>query len=408
MVARIILSLLLCSVWAISDRILNVFGTIASGTVAGMQFNNSNADAVITYTTMPTLQNLHAPTLLFLAVLAMLWWRPVRALFLIGLLVIAVHPAYAYYDTHNYTEAYTILPNESAFWIPDVGANKDTQTHLDSEQYLADHKVAVKRFIIPHTTLSGSGFVGWTDYYVPAGRLIIVDRTPYSREWVDAADRGTSASKQGFPCQSKEGLNITTGVSVGASVTQEDAPKFLYHFGVLAPDGKRNDPQVIFTSVYYGRSLQNVMDDVGRKKVQTLVCDEISKRPFDAVNADAAQIMHTVQTEATAWFANVGITLDFIGWADTFSFDKQVQDAIDRRYVAEQDKVIASELRPYADTIQALASASAIRDWGAHADGKLPSTIVGLPPQLGNLLSTILQMPTAPAVSNTFTAPAGH
>ena len=101
--------------------------------------------------------------------------------------------AYAYYDKNDVTEAYTILPNESAFWIPDVGANKDNQAKLDSEAYLNDNKVALKRFIVPHAKLSGSsGAWGWADYYVPSGRLIIVDRTPYSREWVDAADRGTS------------------------------------------------------------------------------------------------------------------------------------------------------------------------------------------------------------------------
>ena len=55
----------------------------------------------------------------------------------------------------------------------------------------------MKRFIVPHVKLQGSG--GFYDFYVPAGRLIIVDRTTYSREWVDATDRGTSKKKEGFP-----------------------------------------------------------------------------------------------------------------------------------------------------------------------------------------------------------------
>ena len=65
----------------------------------------------------------------------------------------------------------------------------------------------LKRFIVPHVKLQGSG--GFYDFYVPAGRLIIVDRTTYSREWVDSAERGTSHKKEGFPCQTIEGLNIT-------------------------------------------------------------------------------------------------------------------------------------------------------------------------------------------------------
>jgi hypothetical protein len=39
-------------------------------------------------------------------------------------------PAEAYYDKTDYTEAYFILPNESAFYIPDVGANRDGQAKL--------------------------------------------------------------------------------------------------------------------------------------------------------------------------------------------------------------------------------------------------------------------------------------
>ena len=39
------------------------------------------------------------------------------------------HPdrALAFADTTDKTEAYTILPNESAFFIPDTGANKEAR-----------------------------------------------------------------------------------------------------------------------------------------------------------------------------------------------------------------------------------------------------------------------------------------
>ena len=146
--------------------------------------------------------------------------------------------------------------------------------------------------------------------------------------------RGTSANDQSFPCQSKEGLNITAGISIGASVSEENAAKFLYRFGVVAPQGDRNDPKIIFASVYTGRSLANVMDDVGRKKVQTLVCSEIGKRTFDQANEDMVPMMETIQKTTKEYFATVGITLDFIGWADTFEFDASVQKAVNDRYIA--------------------------------------------------------------------------
>jgi hypothetical protein len=111
-------------------------------------------------------------------------------------------PALAYYDKADFTEAYTILPNESAFWIPDAGANRDNQSQFESEDYLKANKVAVKRFIVPHQKLSGSG--SFFDFYVPAGRLIIVDRTPFSREWVASQRRGTSAKDESFPCKAEK------------------------------------------------------------------------------------------------------------------------------------------------------------------------------------------------------------
>ena len=224
-----------------------------------------------------------------------------------------VHPAAAYYDKTDYAEAYTILPNETGFWIPDAGPNKDSQAQFDSEAYFNANRVALKRFIVPHVHLQGSG--SFFDFYVPAGRLIIVDRTPFTREWVDAPNRGTSTRKEGFPCQTREGLNVTVGVSVGASVLEVNAAKYLYRFGVLPVAGDRTDPRIIFTSVYHSRELSDVMDDVGRKKVQTLVCGEIAARTFDKVNDEANVIMATVQKAAADYFASVGITLDFIGCA---------------------------------------------------------------------------------------------
>jgi hypothetical protein len=307
--------------------------------------------------------------------------------------------AAAYYDKADYTEAYTILPNETGFWIPDAGSNKDTQAQFESEAYLNANKVALKRFIVPHTKLQGSG--SFFDFFVPAGRLIIVDRTPFSREWVDATDRGTSRRREGFPCQSREGVNITVGVSIGASVLETNAAKYLYRFGVLPQPGDRTDPRIIFNSVYYSRKLADVMDDVGRKKVQTLVCEEVTARSFDKANEDAAVIMQTVKKLAAAYFEEVGITLDFIGWGDTFTFDQTVQDAVNRRYVAGQDQAIAALLAPYAATIQSLAAADALRAFGQKTDGRLPATIVGLPPELGALMSTLLKSaPVAAAAAH--------
>ncbi|MBI5786990.1 MAG: hypothetical protein HY446_00345 [Candidatus Niyogibacteria bacterium] len=375
--------------------LLNPVATILTGQVAGKQLENSDISYVMSMVGMGFFKNFGVPFLILLIVLAAIWWKYLKEglAVVLGALMLCVlfgaSPAQAYYDKYDYTEAYFILPNESAFYIPDVGANKESQAKFGSEEYLRENKIAAKRFVIPHVKLENSGLM--SNYYVPAGRLIIVDRTPYNREWVDATDRGTTVKKEGFPCQSKEGLNITIGISIAASVLEENAPRFLHRFGVNPPQGDRTKPEVVFTSVFNGKSLKEVMDTVVRSKVQALACAEFTIRTFNEGNSSAAAIMQAIQKNVDAYMKSVGITLDYVGWADTFEFSKEVQAAIDRRYIADKDKEIAAMLAPYADTIQKLAAADALRSFGQKTDGKLPTTIVGLPTEIGALLSTLLR-----------------
>lgn len=405
-VIRLIVTFVSILAYGWINFLLNPVGTLLAGQVAGKQFDNSDVSYVTSMVGMNFFGHLGIPFVLLLAVLAVIWWKYIRMLWAPTAMVFAIGlmytpSAHAYYAKTDITEATLILPNESAFWIPDVGDNKGSQASFDSEDYLRANKIPAKRFIIPHTKLSGSG--GWAsfDYYVPAGRLILVDRTPYSRSWVTATDRGTSNKNEGFPLQSKEGLNITLGISIATLVTEQDSPKFLFNFGVKPPVGDRTAPEVIFTSVYSGRSLTEVMDSVVHEKVHALLGEEFTSRTFDECNTQATAIMKKVHDELEAYLKSVGITLVYVGWADTFEFDKEVQAAINRRYIASQDKFVADQLAPYTSTIQALAAAEALRSFGAKTDGKLPTTIVGLPTGVGGLLNTLLNPGTAPVAPAT-------
>jgi hypothetical protein len=402
-VIRLIATLVSILAYGWINFLLNPVGTLLAGQVAGKQFDSSDTSYVISMVGMNFFGHLGIPFVILLVVLVALWlkyikmlWAPIVVLIVVGFMY--TPSAHAYYAKTDITEATLILPNESAFWIPDVGDNKNNQASFDSEDYLRANKIPAKRFLIPHTKLSGSG--GWAsfDYYVPAGRLILVDRTPYSRSWVSATDRGTSNKNEGFPLQSKEGLNITLGISIATVVTEPDSPKFLFNFGVKPPGGDRTTPEVIFTSVYYGRSLTEVMDSVVHEKVHALLGEEFTSRTFDECNTQATAIMKKVHDELETYLKSVGITLVYVGWADTFEFDPAVQAAINRRYIASQDKYVAEQLAPYVATIQALAAADALRSFGAKTDGKLPTTIVGLPTGVGGLLSTLLN-PSAPSAT---------
>jgi hypothetical protein len=376
---RVTASAVVLALWSAVAVITSAPTTIVSSQMAGRQFDNNDTAYGI------SLIGMHGPNLavsiisaIFLLILLAIWWKPLRKLLAAMLTIFALafmptHKAQAYYNQTDYAEVYFILPNESAFFIPDVGANKDNQSTFNSEAYLNENKIAAKRFQIPHARLPGSSY--FANYYVPTGRLIIVDRTPYNREWVASSNRGTSAKNESFPCQSGEGLDVTVGISISAFVTEENAAKFLYWFGVNTPQGDRSQPEVIFTSVFYGRSLQQVMDSVGRGKVQALVCGEIAARPLDKVNAEATNIMEVIQQKVADYLASRGITLDYIGWADTFTFDAKVQDAINRQFVSTKEDDIAKRLADSTNTVQALATAEATRTIANKWNGAMPSSV---------------------------------
>lgn len=394
---RVIGTIILMGVFAMIEAILHRGGTLVLGQVAGQQLENSDLAYLQTAAAFSVFSWIDTSiTVIFLLVIIGLWLGPIKhtikglmvlTAFLIGWPLVQTK---AYYDKTNYAEPAFILPNESAFWIPDVGANRDSQTQFGSEEYYRQNKIAAKRYEIPHAKLPGSSWVG--DFYVPTGRLIIVDRTPYFREWVATSTRGTSTKDESFPCQSKEGINITVGIGIGASVTEENSPKFLYRFGVKPPQGDRTKPEVIFTSVYYGRSLTEVMDGPVRANIQTLVCEEFTKRTFDENNDQASVIISTIRTNVKTYMDSYGITLDFIGWGDTFNFDRPVQDVINRRYIANKEAEIAEKLAPNTATIQALALAEATRTMSTKWDGKVPASVSlwWLPTGLSDFLKTII------------------
>ena len=395
-IGRIITSAALIGAVGYFDTVINASSLIELARTAGAQFQPSDSAYLGSQVGLRFWSAIGVPVIAVILGLVAIWWAPLRrwispsagsitgaaAIFLTVFAVSQPREAQAFAETTDKTEIKMILPNESAFWIPDVGDNRASQVQFDSEQYLAANKVAAKRFEIPHQKLYGTGgksLLSFPDLYVPTGRLIIVSRSPFSHEWVDAHDRGTSARKEGFPCQSREGLNTSMGVSVSTSVSENQAARFLYTFGIQEPrvtNEQRDAPAVIFQSVYYGKNLDQVMTEYGRKKVQTLVCNQAMRRTIDQINADMVPMMEEIEAQARHYFESVGITLNFIGWGDTVNFDPDVQAAINRRFVAAQDKAASELLQPYLETLRTIGEVGALRDFVNNRTA-LPSTVVG-------------------------------
>lgn len=393
MLRRILGSIVAVVVYWMISVLYTPHTILLTSKVAGQQFEDTDAGFVLTSYLYQLVSGVGvAFSLGLLVLLAVIWYKPIRqflaTLAIIGTLLTAVQPSlvWAYAETGNKTEVRGIESDETAFMIPNFGKTTD-QTQYRSEAYLnrPDIKVPGKFVMIPHEKLSGtggsSGLAGAlaSDYWVSTSTLIKVKRSPYSRTWVQKG-RGTNATvDESFPCQTAGGHNISKiGVAVGVSIDDAHAAKYLAYFGLKPVEGDTDDLKTIFTSVRFARLLTDVTDNVVHSQVQVFVCEDILKYA-DPLLASVAMkiIMDNVKTNTTAYLSNLGITLLFMGWADTWTFDDEVQFAINQKFIADQ---VGDRL----DVLQRNAVINALEGIGAGARKQAPGLLL-LPESILNL-----------------------
>ena len=407
MINRLVLTVVAFVAWRLAAFFLGVEANLSTGRAATGQFENSDLAYGLISLNFGMFRGINVIfSIALVAALVWIWWRPMmnrtkRITAGAVLMMIVGTSAQAFYATTDVTEVYYVLPNQSAFFIPDVGANRDNQAQFGSVDYLNQNKVAAKRFVIPHSKLSGTGgtavFSG-PDFYVPTGRLIIVDRTPFFKEWVDASDRGTSRRKEGFLFETKDSINIGTGVTISAYVAETEAATFLYWFGTRPVDGDITKPDVQFQSVIRGMSLAEVMDGVVHAKVQEALANEFGTRSFDQAIADKRAIIQAVLAAVRAEFQTKGITIGFLGYSGALDFAPALQASIDRTVIATRDRAVAETLKDSLVILQNKALIDATAGLVTKWDGKLPAlpSILVVPPNLATYFSAILPPPAKP------------
>ena len=154
MIGRIVGTVVTTLIYGGAMRIYSPQATLMTGEVAGRQLDNTDGGYLTAVYTMSVFSTIGTVmTLLFVGVLAWIWYKPVRnaikkvapALALLlaagGALLLGTSDGQAFFEKVDRTEIYPILPNQSAFWIPEVGAVKDKQVQIDSEAFLNENKV---------------------------------------------------------------------------------------------------------------------------------------------------------------------------------------------------------------------------------------------------------------------------
>lgn len=252
------------------------------------------------------------------------------------------------YDVPEFAE---IENFETGYLIPLEGATKEKQGKFDSEEALEANKVAVKRVQIPHRWVS-TGRVPGVGEYLDQVRLVVVNRTPETREWTADAASGTTTKNQAIWLESRDSISFSLGFNCTAFVDSPDSTRFLYTYPTTRqPNGE---------TLGYDKSvaeLSHVMDTEIRARVQMLANAVAAKYDLDDLRARKTEILHAVRNgipEVTKdgavvqeklmgtveHFAQRGITITTLGQFGGFEYeDETIQTAINDTFIAQQEKV---------------------------------------------------------------------
>lgn len=219
-------------------------------------------------------------------------------------------------------EFVTIEASQTAFLIPLIG-DTNNQASFESEEMLANAKVATKEIQIPHRWVQ-TGRMNWKGEWRPSAKLIVVERTPETREWNATKDGGTSVKNQAIYAESKESIGFSVGMNCSAQIySEDDAVKFLYS--------------------YNNKTLSDIMDSEIRARVESKFVEECGKLALNDILATKEDIMKIVRDDVTTYFADKGITITVLGLKDGIEYDDaDIQKAINEKFSSEQ-KLVTQE-----------------------------------------------------------------
>lgn len=264
-------------------------------------------------------------------------------------------------------EFVTIEPHQTAFLIPLIG-DTTNQASFESEEMLMQAKVSTKEIQIPHRWVQ-TGRRYWRGEYRDTMALIIVDRSPVTREWSSTEGVGTSAVNQAIYAESSESIGFSAGMNCSAQIYSEtDAVKFLY--------------------CYNNKPLSEIMDSEIRARVESKFVEECASRTLNEILTEKEGIMKDVRDNVTEYFADRGITITVLGMKDGLEYDDAtIQKSINDKFSSEmklttqknENERIISEAHAKAEANRILSESLTDevlkKQYYEKWDGKLPTVM---------------------------------
>jgi regulator of protease activity HflC (stomatin/prohibitin superfamily) len=191
------------------------------------------------------------------------------------------------------------------------------QAKFNSKESLEKHKVATKRIEIP-TRWDQQGRGGGNGKWIPTVTIIVVDRSPVTRNW-EAQQKGKDTA---IWVESSDSVGFSMGFNCTAFIKEEDTSTFLYW--------------------YSSGSLSVVMDSEIRGRVQQVAAEESAKYPLDQLRDKKNEIAQSVRGNIIPFFAERGITITTVGMFGGMTYENpKIQESIDNVFVAQQEKNVS-------------------------------------------------------------------
>ena len=227
------------------------------------------------------------------------------------------------YDRPEYVEIDT---SETGFLIPLEGENTQ-QAKFQSEEYLKQRKIATKRVQITHRW-SQEGRWPTDGRWISTVRLVKVNRSPVTREWINAQGPATSGLVRGIAndkaiwIESADSVGFSMGFTCTAFISEDDAARFLYWY----PSG----------------SLADMMDREVRGRIQQSAAEVAARYPLDQLRSKKQEIADAVKADVTKFFTNRGVTVTTVGMFGGMTYENpEIQKSIDQTFIAQQLKVVS-------------------------------------------------------------------
>lgn len=214
-----------------------------------------------------------------------------------------------------------IKPNETAWAIPLDAASQGGQVKFNSIDFLNQKKVASKRIMVDKVERSIGRM--WFDIeWIPATRVIKVDRSLVTREWTADTTSGTALKDEGIHVNTMDNIKLDIGITITVNINEDDASTYLYYHGE--------------------RPLADVTDQNIRSFVTKVLSQKVSSMNLADFQGRQSEIYKELSTEVTTEFKEKGITVQYVGNAKGWNFqDQKIQQSINASYIAQQDNKTA-------------------------------------------------------------------